>query len=200
MGENMTKFSADLALSFTKLYRAGGLALVFVFVGVITMLVGHFHASGLSSWIFAIGAVVTLTSLGLFIYLQLIRPVQAIRVSRRDKEMTDAIEEIALEMTRTIAAIQALTFKYIERVNRILDAIIPLLSLIPGVNRKLDEAGISDARSTSRVIVDICTQIERIVLGTKQALINKDSKKLMSYSSALREATEELNKALAAPK
>lgn len=176
------------------------MALVFVFVGVITMLVGHLYESELSNWVFGIGAVVTLTSLGLFIYVQLRKPVRATRVSKKDREMTKAIEEIALEMTRTIAAIQALTFKYIKRVDRILDVIIPLLTLIPGVSRKLDEAGISDARSASRVIVDTSTQIESTVRNAERALINKDSKKLRGYSGALREATEALKKALAAPK
>ena len=41
MDENLVKVSESMTTSFTKMYQAGGLALVFVFAGIITMFVGH---------------------------------------------------------------------------------------------------------------------------------------------------------------
>ena len=118
-------------------------------------------------------------------------------MSHKEHEMAEAIEEIALELTRTISATQSLTFKYIKRVDRILDAVIPFLTIIPSVSKKLEEVGISNARNASKVIVDTSTQIENIIQDTQKALVDRDPKKLRDYSNSLRRATESLKEALA---
>jgi cytochrome c biogenesis protein CcdA len=96
MDPNYTKFSDTLTASFTNLYRVGGLVLVFIFIGVITMSFGNLYNSALSKWIFGVGAIITLCCLGLFLYGQLRGPVQAARLRRDNKETLDAMQGIAL--------------------------------------------------------------------------------------------------------
>ena len=179
------------------MYRVGGFALVFIFTGVIAMLVGNFYKSELSSWIFGIGAFLTIVCLGLFVYTQLQGPVKASRLVRENKEMIDAVQEVALELTRTTGAVQALTFKHIKQVDKIIDSTVPFLAMIPTVGKKLEESGLADARNVSKVIVDISTQAETLIQDVESALVNADAKKLRSYSKELKKITKILRETLA---
>lgn len=70
MAKDITKLSSSLGSSLTKLHKAGGPLLVFIFVGVLTMMSGNFFGGSHSGAIFAVGALVTLVCLGLFTFLQ----------------------------------------------------------------------------------------------------------------------------------
>lgn len=70
MAKDITKLSNSLGSSLTKLHKAGGPLLVFIFVGVLTMTSGNFFGGSYAGFIFAVGAVVTLSCLGLFTFLQ----------------------------------------------------------------------------------------------------------------------------------
>lgn len=77
MKNEFSKLLDNLSSSITQLYETGGALLVFIFVGVLTMIIGNFSGGELSSWIFSIGALVTITCLFLFVYLR-------IRQSKKD--------------------------------------------------------------------------------------------------------------------
>lgn len=70
MAKDITKLSNSLGSSLTKLHKAGGPLLVFIFVGVLTMTSGNFFGGAHSGAIFSVGAFVTLACLGLFAFLQ----------------------------------------------------------------------------------------------------------------------------------
>ncbi len=71
MPKDITKLSNSLGSSLTRLHKAGGPLLVFIFVGVLTLISGNFFGGSHSGAIVAVGAVVTLACLALFAFLQL---------------------------------------------------------------------------------------------------------------------------------
>ena len=197
MDPNYTKFSDTLTASFTNLYRVGGLVLVFIFIGVITMIFGNLSNSALSKWIFGVGAIITLCCLGLFLYGQLRGPVQAARLLRDNKETLDAVQGIALELTRAVSALQSLTFKHMKDVDRVLQTVVPMLSTIPFISGKLEALGISDAHNTSKIIVETSTRVETAVRDIEEALVNANSDKLRAYVNDLARLTKDLRGVLA---
>jgi len=198
MKEEITKFSDTFASSLTKVYRVGGFALVFIFIGIVAMLVGHFFQSELSIWIFSVGALLTIACFALFFYVQMRGPVRASQLIRENKETIDAVQEIAIELTRMTSALQSLTFKHIKQVGRILDAVVPLLARIPAIAEKMDKVGLKDAQNISKMIVDASTKTETVIHDVESALVNADIKKLKGYANDLKAVTKSLRGALAA--
>lgn len=197
MDPNVTKFSDSLTSSLTSLYQVGGLVLVFIFIGVITMIIGNFSSSAVSNWIFAVGVTITICCLGLFVYTQVSGPVKAAHSLRDNKETLDAIQGIALELTRTTSALQSLTFKHMKEIDRILQTAVPMLSGIPFINHKMAELGVSDAHNVSRIIVETSTSVETIVRDIEDALVNANSSKLRVYVDDLARLTTDIRNALA---
>ena len=70
MAKDITKLSNSLTSSLTNLHKAGGPLLVFIFVGVLTLISGNFFGGSYSGAIVAVGAVVTLACLALFAFGQ----------------------------------------------------------------------------------------------------------------------------------
>jgi hypothetical protein len=63
--------SESLSAPLAKVYQVGGLDLVFIFVGTLTMVGGNFLGGSHSTIIVIVGAVVTLACLGLFAFRQI---------------------------------------------------------------------------------------------------------------------------------
>lgn len=197
MNTNFVKFSDVLTASIEKLYRVGGLTLVFTFVGVILMVIGNFSISGFAVWVFGVGALLTIACLCLFVYFQIQAPMKAKRTLKENKETMDTIQEIAIELTRATSQLQSLTFKHIKQVDKILDSAIPLLSVIPPLKAKLDALGISDTRDASKIIVETSSSAEAIIHDVEEALVKADAKRLKKYSEELKQITQVLRDALA---
>ena len=80
---------------------------------------------------------------------------------------------------------QAYGFKNVERINKALNAAIPVLKTIPLVGTKLQEYGLDDADLISQVLVNNTQRIERIVSDVEDALVQADHEKLHEYSLEL---------------
>jgi len=115
----------------------------------------------------------------------------------KNKETLDAIQGIALELTRTVSALQSLTFKHMKEVDRILQTAVPIVSTIPFINHKMTELGVSDAHNVSRIIVETSTSVETIVRDIEDALVNANSSKLRVYVNDLARLTTDIRNALA---
>ena len=197
MDPTYTKFSDTLTDSLTSLYKVGGLVLVFIFIGVITMIFGNLSSSAMSKWIFLVGAVITFCCLGLFMYGQLRGPVKAAKLLRDNKETLDAVQGIAIELTRTVSVLQSLTFKHMKEVDGILQNVMPIVSTIPIIRSKMDALGISEVRNTSQIIVEASTRIETTVRDIEDALVNANSRKLQAYVADVAKLTREIKSVLA---
>jgi len=87
MPKDFSKTSKSLGDSMAKLYKIGGLMLVFVFVGTVTMTGGNFFGGEHSGIIVGVGAIVTLACLGLFARTQ----VQAIKMAQEVTGFCDLV-------------------------------------------------------------------------------------------------------------
>jgi hypothetical protein len=191
------RFSESFAATLTKLYKVGGLALVFVFIGSLTMIVAHLHGGSLSPWLFATGAVITLICLATFVYFQIKGPGRALALAHENKALLDSLQDVALESTRAVGAVQAYAFKHIEKVDQVLQALSPLLLSIPPLKKKLEELGLADARNTSKAVVDSIVGLEHLITQLEEALEQADASKFKAISQDLEALTRNLRQALA---
>jgi len=175
------------------MYRAGGLALVFIFVGLVSMFFGHIFENRLSGWMFGIGALITVACLCLFVFAQLSTPIKEARWTQKERAMAKALEEIAINLTKATGTLQSVAFKNIEQVNRIIRAVKPYWEYLPR------DIVVSDVENAAAVIVELNTHIENLISATKLAVIQKDAKKLTTYSEEVKEVTRALRSALGEP-
>lgn len=196
-GSEVTRLSDSLTNSFTRLYRIGGLALVFVFIGTLTMLTGHLFPGALPGPIFAIGALVTIVCLVFFLYTQVQGPLRAVKAIRDNEETIDALQDVSLELTRFAWAIQSFTFKHVQKINKAVQIIYPLVVDVPIIGPRVKELGLEDVRSVSELIVETTTGSEAVIRDVESALINSDFRVLKKYSKDIKSLVGVLKQSLA---
>jgi uncharacterized membrane protein YciS (DUF1049 family) len=192
MTQELTRFSDVISVSIERLFKTGGLALVFIFVGFVAMIFGHFYESSLSSYIFGVGAFLNTVILGFFLYTQIQGTQKARKILKENKELLDTTQDIAIGLTNTISETQSLMFKHAEEIGRILELAVPFISQLPILN-KVD---LSETLNVNAVIVSTTGRSKEIVDGAHTALIAGDVEELRKYSKDLKKTTEALKQAL----
>ena len=196
MAATVTRLTDSIAKSLDRLYKTGGFALAFGFAGIILMLSANLFGKDLSLARLLIGALLTFACFGFFLYSTVRGNARATKAIRDNKEAIDAVQDISIELTRLVNTLQAHGFKNLDRINKALNAAIPMLKQIPLVGGKLEEHGLGDANLISQVLVDNTQRIERIVADVEDALVNADHEKLHEYSRELSSAVVSLRERL----
>src|SRR2546426_625498 len=191
-GSEIVRLSESLGKPLEALYRAGGLALVFVFVGLLSMLVGYLYTNNLSNWFFGIGAAITFLCMAFFGFGQVVVPMKARRLIRENEELIDSVQTVAIKLTDTVSALQSLMFKHSEQVANVLEAATPLLANLPLIGA-LD---LSRAQNVNRFIVDTTEKSRQIIHDVRNAVVTCDASKLKEYASELESLRTSLNNAL----
>ncbi|HEU0015075.1 MAG TPA: hypothetical protein VFQ45_15405 [Longimicrobium sp.] len=188
------RLADSLSRPLEALYRAGGLALVFVFVGLLSMIVAFLRETRLSPWLFGVGAGITLLCIVVFAAGQVYGPIHARRLVRENEELLNSVQEVAIRLTDTVAGLQSLMFKHSEQVARALEAVAPLLSQLPGL------AGLAfrNAQDVNAVIVATTEGSKEIIEDVKTALVRCDAGKLRDYVAELDQLRVQLKEALSA--
>lgn len=190
--QEMKMFSEGLSSSIEKLYRVGGLALVFTFLGFATMFVGHLIQSALSTEIFTVGAIVSLVCLSVFVIIQVRGPMRARKVLKENEELLNNIQVITLRLTRTIGDLQSLMFKHTEQISRLIELAAPLLAEVP----VLSSVAVAEAGNINAMIVDATRKSQEVIQNVEQALQNGDASNLKRYALDLEKIGDSLNDAL----
>src|SRR5687768_16406479 len=99
LGTEVTRLSESISKPLERLFQVGGFALVFVFVGFLSMLVGYLNKTDLSVWFFGIGALIVFACLCLFLFSQFYGPIKAGRLLRENKELLDSVQDMAIKLT-----------------------------------------------------------------------------------------------------
>jgi ABC-type multidrug transport system fused ATPase/permease subunit len=193
--DQTVKFSDVLSGSLTRVYRAGGLALVFVFVGVVLMLVGNTANSAAATWV---GAALVIGILSLFIWASVKGPIRAQRAIRDSREAIDAIQSIAIELTRAISLLQALVFRYEEQVRPIVEAVTGLVQRIPPLRERVGAERLANVNQLTKAVVQTSARAEELITEIERSLVRGDVKRLVGYGKDLNELTQVLREALAA--
>lgn len=178
------RFTDTLSGSVDKLNKAGGFALALGFAGIFMILGAELFRQREQYLLIAIGIVLTLSCLSIFLYTTL----KGIRVSKSiadNKAAVDTLQDLAIQLSRLTNTAQA--YRNIEKLNKALKVAIPVLKSIPVVGNKVIKYGLEDAGKISQAIVDNSEKIESVSRGIEQALINADHQKLSHYTNELSE-------------
>jgi hypothetical protein len=192
LGTEVARLSEFLGKPLETLYKVGGLVLVFVFIGFFSMLVGYLYESHLSSWLFIIGASITFFCIALFGYGQVYIPAKGQQLIRENEDLIDTVQEVAINLTDTISALQSFMFKHSEQVATILETAAPFLANLPLVCA-LD---FSRAQNVNRFIVETTERSREVVDDVRKALVTCDASKLKEYASELETLRASLRDAL----
>src|SRR5262249_32827116 len=147
------KISTNLADALVKLHRAGGLSLVFLFVGIGLVIFanigGTFQVLTLS-----VGVFLLVCSFAIFAFLHLKCPVKAIRTLRENQETIDSLQELGLELTAVANSAQAFALRYASEITAIVDTARPLLLLIPGVGAKARDMHLDRVGDFTKLVIE----------------------------------------------
>jgi hypothetical protein len=191
-GAGAVQLSEYLAKPLENLYKTGGLALVFVFVGLISMMAAFAYKSDLSNWMFGVGTAITFVCVGVFYFNQVYGPIKVRKVVRENKELIDSFQTVAIRLTDTIAGLQSLMFKHSEQVAEILEAAAPVLADLPMIGK----AAFSQTQNVNALIVKTTEAGKKVIEDVRTALVTCDATKLREYASELEHLRTTLREAL----
>jgi hypothetical protein len=109
----------------------------------------------------------------------------------------DAIQDIALEVTRVAGFLQATAAKYARMVDSVLDTAVPILKGIPLVSDKVLDV-IVELQELANNILDVCTTAEKVIPDVEQGLMKADVVRLQKHTGDLQKVTQALQKVLPA--
>ena len=138
-----------------------------------------------------------ISCLGFFIYAQLKGLKEISQLIEQNQKSIDLAQETAIELTRTFNVIESFTISHIKAWDRVSDMILPLVTTLPIVGRKLDNIGISKLQNVSKHLVEMMLKLENITQDMEKALVNADAQKLEVYTNNLRQISQTLRKNLA---
>ncbi len=186
--------SDSLSLGLSKIFRVGGLTLTFLYVGALLILVGALLPREGFSLLLAILGFLMIVAVGILFYVKEIRPVmRAQRLTKEKKKIIDAVQSAAIELTDLAKGLQALAFKNAEMVGSVvaqLEAIRPLVRLVPKLGGIVDSEPVKRTEELSRLIVETTRDAEQVIDDLRKALITSDPRLLTPYVKELRSLTK----------
>lgn len=184
-----------------KAYKAGGVGLALVFTGTFLLLAALFLSAGaLRSILATVGTCMVLCVLVLF-YLQDIRKLkQASESIESNRDLVNAIQQTAIEMTDLAYNLQALAFKHADEVNFLINTFRERLrsnnsvshntSSTPGVNRLVeftDNLYIVQVENHSDSVVSTTETAKVVIEDIRNALIESNPTLLKRYLAEMQE-------------
>lgn len=117
------------------------------------------------------------------------------RMINEHKDMIDAIQEIALELTSAIGTLHTLTLKYAKIANQVLDTILPIIKNVPMIPKKITELLVKLEKFTQNII-DNSEETATTISDVQTGLQKGDVKKIKSQAGALKTVTRKLTSML----
>jgi hypothetical protein len=121
------------------------------------------------------------------------------KVVQENKKTLDSIQDMAVELTRAIRALEATAVKYIKMADAVLDKVVPLLKNLPIVGDDIMEFA-TDAQALANKIVAACELAERVLPGVEAGLTTADMTKLQTSTGQVQQLTKSLQGLLQAGK
>jgi hypothetical protein len=173
----------------TKAYKAGGLGLAFLALGAFLMLAAFVRPQRdfFSALIVVTGfGLIALTCI-LFYFKDVLPLYRVRREIHQNKELIDAVQTAALQMTEVASDLQALAFKHASTVASAMQDLRPAIRRIPVVGGLADAPGIVQANSLSAAIVDYTTKAKTMIADVEDAIVHSDATRLKAYILQLKE-------------
>ncbi|HQU36218.1 MAG TPA: hypothetical protein PLR65_06515 [Anaerolineales bacterium] len=111
------------------------------------------------------------------------------------KNMIDAIQEIALELTNSIGSLHTLTVKYAGIANNILDGLLPIAKGLPIIPKNILQLLIN-LESITQKIIDNQASTSKTITEVQSGLKTGDVNKIKGHAIALQSVTRTLTSIL----
>ena len=111
------------------------------------------------------------------------------------KNMIDAIQEIALELTNSIGSLHTLTVKYAGIANNILDGLLPIAKGLPIIPKNILQLLINLEAITQKII-DNQASTSKTITEVQSGLKTGDVNKIKGHAVALQSVTRTLTSIL----
>jgi hypothetical protein len=107
------------------------------------------------------------------------------------KEMIDAIQEVALELTDSMGTLHTLTVKYASIANNILDALLPIVKGLPIIPKKVTDL-LVNLEAITQKIIDNKQKTSTTIRSVNTGLRTGDVSKLKVHANELKSVTKTL--------
>lgn len=195
---NIKPLSDALSAPILSSYKAGGLGLAFLTLGALLMLIAFFWNDRgiLTYFILGIGTLLIFSTLAYFYFKDMRKLVTAKEKVHKNKELIDAIQQTALELTELAYVLQSLIFKHAEQVSTSIQYIKPLIKDLPIIGQYAESQVMTNTELLSASIVETTENIKGVIEDLQKALTESDPKGLKKYLGQLQEYKLEVKKIL----
>jgi methyl-accepting chemotaxis protein len=108
-----------------------------------------------------------------------------------NRSTLDSIQDMAVELTRAIRALQAVAMKYVGMADDILETIVPIMEGLPIVPQRVKEFA-KDALVLAKKIAAASELAERVLPGVEAGLTTADMTKLQASTGEVANLTRAL--------
>ncbi len=108
-----------------------------------------------------------------------------------NKSTLDSIQDMSVELTRTIRSLQAVIIKYVDMADNILETLVPILDKLPLVPDKVVDFA-RDALELSKKITAASELAERVLPGVEASLMSADVSGLQASTGDVAKLTRSL--------
>lgn len=112
-----------------------------------------------------------------------------VKIIDQNKEMIDAIQDIAIELTSSIGSLHTLTVKYARTANQILDVLLPIVKNLPIVPKNV-QGLLVNLESITQKIIDNESITSKTIADVNSGLKSGDANKLKAHAGQLKDVTK----------
>ncbi len=116
---------------------------------------------------------------------------QITQVIEANREIIDTIQQLSLQLTDVFGNLHTLTLKYAAVVNRVLDAMLPVIDKLPFVSDKVMDL-LRDMERITQEIIDSGEKTARIITDIDSGLRQGDMSRLQKHRGSLQALTRQL--------
>lgn len=113
------------------------------------------------------------------------------KIIEQHKEMIDTIQEIAIELTGSIASLHALTVKYAGIANGILDVLLPIVKNLPIIPGNVTQM-LTMLEGITQKIIDNEASTSKTITDVRAGLNTGDVTKIKGHAGELQAVTKTL--------
>jgi hypothetical protein len=117
------------------------------------------------------------------------------RMINEHKDMIDAIQEVAIELTGAMGTLHALTVKYAGIANSILDTLLPIVKGLPIVPKKVTDL-LVNLEAVTQKIIDNSQSTSKTIAEVNSGLKTGNISKLKGHTVQLQAMTRSLTSIL----
>ncbi|MFZ5911838.1 MAG: hypothetical protein ACOYYU_17655 [Chloroflexota bacterium] len=113
------------------------------------------------------------------------------RMINEHKDMIDAIQEVAINLTDAMGGLHTLTVKYAGIANSILDALLPIVKNMPIIPKNITDL-LVNLEAITQKIIDGSAKTSKTITDVNAGLKTGDAAKLKGHANELKSMTNAL--------